>query len=128
MKIKHLADLIMVLMISAAATGLAEAAEGTKAYIYVLRPVPRLQVEANWTEADNKVVAEHFAYLKSLLAEGRLIIAGKTDGLDAKTFGIAIFEADSPVAAEKTMRDDPAVKNGIMTAELFPYSVALSRS
>ena len=94
----------------------------------MLRPVPRLQVEANWTEADNKVVAEHFAYLKSLLAEGRLIIAGKTDGLDAKTFGIAIFEADSPVVAERTMRDDPAVKNGIMTAELFPYSVALSRS
>jgi uncharacterized protein YciI len=99
-----------------------------KQFIYVIKPVSRLQVEANWTEADNAVAAEHFAYLKGLLAEGRIILAGKTDGLDERTFGIVVFEAESMEAAERTMKEDPAVKAGIMTGEVFGYSIALSRS
>jgi uncharacterized protein len=128
MKPKRIAGLSIVVAIFAAAAGITEAAQGAKTYIYVLRPVSRLQVEANWTEADNAVVAEHLAYLKGLLADGRLILAGKTDGLDARTFGIVVFEADSMEAAERTMTEDPAVKAGIMAGECFPYSVALSRS
>jgi hypothetical protein len=31
-------------------------------------------------------------------------------------------------AAERTMKEDPAVKAGLMTGEVFGYSVALSRS
>lgn len=128
MKSKLLAGFIFVPAICATALGLVGAGQSAKTYIYVLKPVPRLLVLANWTDADKEIVDEHLAYLKNLQTEGRLIIAGKTDGLDEKTFGIAVFEAESPAAAEKTMKDDPAVKNGLMTAELFPYTVALERS
>jgi uncharacterized protein YciI len=127
MKLKKLPVALLIIALWAGTAG-PNLAAGPKQFIYVIRPVPRLQVEANWTEADSAVVAEHFAYLKILLAEGRLILAGKTDGLDERTFGIVVFEADTMEAAERTMRDDPAVKAGIMTGEVFGYSAALSRS
>lgn len=98
-----------------------------KQFIYVLRLIPRLLKESNWTESDNAVVGRHFAHLQSLLAEGKLILAGKTEGLDEQTFGIVIFEAEDLESAQKQMTLDPAVQEGIMNAQLFPYTVALMR-
>ncbi|NLL89375.1 MAG: hypothetical protein GX228_10760 [Firmicutes bacterium] len=43
-------------------------------------------------------------------------------------FGVVIFEADSEEEARFLMETDPAVEEGIMTAELFPYRVALWRA
>jgi uncharacterized protein YciI len=98
-----------------------------KQYIYVLKLIPHLLKESNWTDADNAVVGRHFAHLQSLLAEGILILAGKTEGLDEKTFGIVIFEAEDLESAQKQMTLDPAIQEEIMNATLFPYSVALMR-
>ncbi len=98
-----------------------------KQFIYILKPIPRLIIEANWTDSDNAVVGRHFAHLQTLLAEGILILAGKTAGLDEKTFGIVIFEAEDYDSAQKQMRLDPAILEGVMTGELYPYSVALMR-
>lgn len=98
-----------------------------KQFIYVLKPKPYYQTEANWTAKDEEIIARHFKYLQDLLAEGKLILAGKTGGLDEHTFGIVIFEASSPGEAEKIMKNEPAVAEGIMTAVLFPYKVAIMR-
>jgi len=98
-----------------------------KQFIYVLRLIPRLLKESNWTDSDNTVVERHFAHLQSVLAEGKLILAGKTEGLDDKTFGIVIFEAANQESAQEQMLLDPAVQEGVMNAELFPYTVALMR-
>ena len=54
--------------------------------------------------------------------------AGKTDGLDGKTFGLVIFEAEDLETARRTMMADPALVTGIMTADLYPYTIALIRS
>lgn len=97
-------------------------------FIYVLKPVPALRVEANWTPEDQAVTAKHFAYLEKLKGEGRLILAGKTAGLDEKTFGIVIIVAASMAEAQAMMEQDPAVAGGIMTAELFSYKIGLMRS
>lgn len=97
-----------------------------KTFIYVLRLVPRLRLEKNWTATDDNVVKSHFSYLQELRNDGTLILAGKTDGLDERTFGIVIFKCGSLDEAIAIQRDDPAVKHGIMDAELFPYSIALA--
>jgi uncharacterized protein YciI len=60
-------------------------------------------------------------------ADGKLILAGKTEGLDNKTFGIVIIEADSKKDAINLMKNDPAVLEGIMTSELYPYKVAIMK-
>jgi uncharacterized protein YciI len=82
---------------------------------------------SNWTEKEEKIVERHFAKLQELLKEGKLILAGKTSGLDEKTFGIVILEVETEDEALNIMRNDPSVAEGIMEAELFPYDVALIR-
>lgn len=76
------------------------------------------------TEAELAVVAEHFEYLKGLLAAGRLVLAGRCqDGPP----GIVVFEARDADAARQVAADDPAVRAGVFTAEVRPYRVALIR-
>lgn len=101
--------------------------KGAKQFIYVLRLIPPLLDEKNWTEVEEKIVDKHFARLQVLLKDGKLILAGKTQNMDEKTFGIVILEVESEEEAYNIMKSDPAVAEGIMTAELFPYHVALIR-
>ncbi|MEQ1877605.1 MAG: hypothetical protein ABL958_13255 [Bdellovibrionia bacterium] len=42
-----------------------------------------------------------------------------------KSFGVAIFRADSEADAEKFMNEDPAIKGGVFKAELHPMRIAL---
>jgi uncharacterized protein YciI len=99
-----------------------------KQFIYTLKPIPRLQHEENWTEKENEIVGRHFSKLQQLLQEGKLILAGRTLPLDETTFGIVILEVDSEEEARDLMEQDPAVQEGMMTARLYPYRVALSRA
>lgn len=92
-------------------------------YIYFLRLVPRLRENGNWTEEDNAIVRPHFRHLQALLESGQLILAGRTQ--DDDPMGIVIIKASSREEAEGLMRSDPAVAEGIMTAQLRPYQVAL---
>lgn len=94
-------------------------------YIYVLKLIPRLYDEENWTEEDRDIVRKHFVRLKDFCDEGKVILAGKTDREYEKDFGIVIFLEENDKTAEIFMNEDPAVKYGIMTAEVFPYRIAL---
>jgi uncharacterized protein YciI len=98
-----------------------------KQYIYVLRLVPRLYDDKNWTKDDNAALDRHFARFQRAIETRELILAGRTREPGDKTFGIAIFEAKDEVAARRFMESDPAVVAGLMTAELHPFSVALQR-
>lgn len=97
-------------------------------FLYQLKLIPSLLIEDNWTERENDIVARHFEALKNAEQEGTLILAGRTLDMDAEGFGIVIFEVDCEEEAQLFMETDPAVKEGIMTATLFPYRVALMRS
>lgn len=98
-----------------------------KQFIYVLRLVPRLHADANWTKEDEAVIGRHLASFKEAIKRGQLILAGRTLEPGDKTFGIAIFEAKDEAAARAFMESDPAVAAGLMTAELHPFAVALQR-
>jgi uncharacterized protein YciI len=78
-------------------------------------------------EAEQAILGRHFDYLQKLAAEGSLILAGRTLTTGPETFGIAIFEADDDAQAQAIMSADPAIAEGLMTAELFPYRVAVAR-
>jgi len=94
-------------------------------FLYQLRLIPSLLEDANWTNRENAIVQQHFEVLQDLLKEGKLILAGRTLDMDPSGFGIVILEVDSEEEAKELMENDPAVKEGIMTATLFPYRVAL---
>ncbi len=94
-------------------------------FLYRLQLVSSLHNEHNWTDKENGIIGEHFSYLQKLLAEGKLVLAGRTTTSLDTTFGLAIFRAASQEEAQQIMENDPAVSNGVMTAELFPYHIAI---
>ncbi|MDQ0898689.1 MULTISPECIES: YciI family protein [Paenibacillus] len=96
-----------------------------KEFIYVLRLKPAFLDRSVWTEKEDKIVEEHFQYLLQLKEEGELILAGRTQTFDEKTFGIVILRVDNELEATLIMEQDPAVANQLMTSELFPYSIAV---
>ena len=77
------------------------------------------------TPQEDEIVSQHFNYLKKLTDEGVVFLAGRTLNNDERTFVICIFRASSEEDARVVMTNDPAVKHGVMKAELFPYRIAL---
>lgn len=90
-------------------------------FIYVLRSV-RPDLIKNTSPKEEAILSEHFEYLKRGLQNGLLVLAGPC--LDG-TFGIVIFLAHSEDEAGLFMKDDPAVKGGLMTGELHPFRISL---
>jgi uncharacterized protein YciI len=100
-----------------------------KYFCYRLSLREDLREFENWTEEESQTVAVHLNYLKNMLKAGRLVLAGRTVNVPMtdRDMGVAIFEAGSEAEAREIMENDPAVKGGIMTAELFEFSLALYR-
>lgn len=96
-----------------------------KQFIYMLKLIPSLLDGNNWTERENRIVQEHFETLQKLVAENTVILAGRTLNNDPSTFGIVILQTETEEKARSLMENDPAVKERIMTAELYPYRIAL---
>jgi uncharacterized protein len=76
------------------------------------------------TPEEDEVMGAHFEYLKRLLEEGKLILAGPS--LDP-AFGIIVFEADTEEEARRIIADDPSVEAGVQTPELSPFRASLLR-
>ncbi|MEJ0091293.1 MAG: YciI family protein [Limisphaerales bacterium] len=94
-------------------------------FLYRLQPTRVEMLTAGPTDREAAIVGEHFEYLQKLVAEGVVFMAGRTQNIGERTFGIVIFGAPTETAAVELMQNDPAVKQGVMKAELFPYRVAL---
>ena len=125
--LRFIIPLIWTFTIGQSLSAQAPKTEKSKQFIYVLRLVPRLYSDSNWTKEDEAALSRHFARFKHAIETGELILAGRTSESGDKTFGLAIFEAKDEPAAQAFMESDPAVVGGLMTAELHPFAVALER-
>ena len=94
-------------------------------FLYRVQPTRLGMLTDAPTEREAQVLGEHFASLSALADKGILLMAGRTLTADDQTFGIAVLVASTLAEAEAIMNDDPAVKHGVMRAELFPYRIAL---
>jgi uncharacterized protein YciI len=94
-------------------------------FLYQLRPTRPAMLVEGLTEREESIVGEHFAYLQGLVSEGVVLMAGRTQTTGEDTFGIVVYRSESEKAARGIMEADPAVANGVMTARLYPFGVAL---
>lgn len=93
-------------------------------FIYFIRPHKENFAET-MTDEEGEIMGTHFEYLQELLDSGNLILAGpETTG----KFGIAVIEAESESDAREMMLNDPAVKSGIVTPELYSFRVSLLKA
>jgi len=89
----------------------------TQTYVIMLRPADKY----GGPETE-KIVSEHFNYLKSLLENGKLTLAGRFSEV---LIGLAMIQAETREEAMQIMKNDPAIKAGIFHGELYPWRIAL---
>ena len=94
-------------------------------YLYTIKPTRPEMLTHGPTSEEADIVSQHFAYLKRLTDQGVVVLAGRTLNTDERSFGIVILRADSEAAARLVMQHDPAVKQHVMRAALYPYRIAL---
>jgi uncharacterized protein YciI len=92
-------------------------------FIYITTPNKENFAET-MTGEEAKIMGIHFNYLKEMLAEGKLVMAGPE--INGK-FGITVIETETEDEARMFMENDPAVKNGVVSGKLYPYRVSLLR-
>jgi uncharacterized protein YciI len=92
-------------------------------FLAIYRP-PRPTFGTDATDEEERVIGEHFQYLKRLLSEGKLLIAGPCE--DA-SMGLVVFEARDEAEAKSIFASDPAVVRGVFRGEVKPYRVSLMR-
>ena len=80
---------------------------------------------ATMTDAERSAFDAHAGWLRGLLADGVLIVAGPC--LGRVNTGIAIFEAPSEEAARRIVADEPVTGGGYMRGDLRPYRLGLLR-
>ena len=77
------------------------------------------------TEAEATTLKAHVQHLNELTNRNVVLLAGRTQTETPDTFGIVILQADTEQAARAHMQDDPAVAQGVMDAQLYPFRIAV---
>ncbi|MFX0034364.1 MAG: YciI family protein [Candidatus Hermodarchaeota archaeon] len=95
-------------------------------YYAIIKPY-RQDFITNPNEEEDKIMSDHFQYLKSLLNQERLVLAGPTLILE-DPFGLIILEAENEKDAREILEKDPSVRAGIQKIVDFrPIRLSLIR-
>jgi uncharacterized protein YciI len=93
-------------------------------FAYVVRPAFDKAFLAQASPEDRAVFEEHGAWLEARFAEGSLLFAGRCyDG----PFGLVVLDVADEDEARRLVAEDPSVRNGVQTAEIFPFKTFLAR-
>src|SRR5690349_19372797 len=94
-----------------------------KAFLIRTQPVRATFVQ-DATKEEEKIMSEHFVYLKKLAADGKVVLAGPSINGE-KTFGLIVVEVDDEAEARKIMEGDPSLKAGIQKGEVLPFRISI---
>lgn len=94
-----------------------------KHYLYVTRAAREEMLRHGPSHREAEIIQEHLRYLRDLAREKKLLLAGSTPTRSNAYFGIFILNTDNEDKALEIMLNDPAVREGVLTVELHPFSV-----
>lgn len=97
-------------------------------WLYVLHPVRPEMLISGPTPAEAATVGRHAAHCDALGKQGVMLMVGRTQTTGPETIGLAVFLAQDEAAARTIMASDPAIREGVMTGELFPYKIAFGNA
>jgi uncharacterized protein YciI len=90
---------------------------------FLIRLTSRHPEAAASAEEKTRIVM-HFDYLKTLLADGKLVFAGiSTDDYAS----VLLVEAADREEAERMLASDPAVSGDVYQGEIHPFQTVLAR-
>jgi uncharacterized protein YciI len=93
-------------------------------WIFFMHP-PRDQFIATMNDGEQAAFEAHAAWLRGLLADGVLIVAGPC--LGKVNTGLMIFDAPSEDEARRIVAGEPVTSGGYMRGDLRPYRLGLLR-
>ena len=76
----------------------------------------------NMTDSEQKIMGEHFLYLKDLTKQKKVLMAGPCTN---PVFGLVVLQTASEAEAREIMDREPSVAAGLHTYDLNPLHVAL---
>ncbi len=95
-------------------------------YYVIIKPY-RQDFITNPKENEDKIMEDHFHYLKSLLKQKKLFLAGPTL-IPEDPFGLIILEANTEEEAKELIENDPSIKAEIQkVADFRPIRLSLKR-
>jgi uncharacterized protein len=99
-----------------------------KEWLGVLTLAEKYKTPANWDTEAEKIGMEHYQRLLKMKNEGMVVLAGRMQIPinDPNMMGLVIFYAKDEQEATDFIMNDPAVKNKIMQAKIYPYAIAVS--
>ncbi|MHA2297267.1 MAG: YciI family protein [Candidatus Hodarchaeales archaeon] len=98
-----------------------------KQHFFVITMPYRKDFITNPIEEEQQKMKEHFQYLKDLLNQDKLFLAGPTLTIE-DPFGVYIFETRNEEEARELIENDPSVKAGIQKiTELRPMRISLHK-
>ena len=98
-----------------------------KRHFYVVIKPFRQDFLINPDEKEEKIMSDHFLYLKSLLEQKKLFLAGPTL-IPEDPFGLIILETETEEEAKTLLNKDPSVKAGIQKiADFRPIRLSLTQ-
>lgn len=98
-----------------------------KSQFYIVIKPYRHDFITNPKEEEDKIMSDHFLYLKSLLEQNKLFFAGPTLIPD-DPFGVIILETETEEEARKLLENDHSIKAGIQKIDDFrPIRLSLTR-
>lgn len=92
---------------------------GMKHYIFVILKTGSETVSSS-TERDS-LFAGHLANIKRLADAGELLVAGPFGKNNDDFRGLFILNTADQISAEKMLATDPAIKAGLLKAEMYPW-------
>ena len=100
-----------------------------KEWLGVLTLVEKYKIAANWNAEAEKTGMEHYQRLLKMKNDGIVVLAGRMliPINDPNMMGLVIFYAKDEKEATEFMMNDPAVKNNIMLAKIYPYGIAVNK-
>ncbi len=103
------------------------AAAMAKQYFFFKLIPPRPTFLHDITEAEQRLMDEHFRYFQEQFAAGRILVYGPVI-VPQGAFGLAILEVDSAEDAQRFGEGDPSVMAGLNRFEFHPMRVPDARA
>ena len=92
-------------------------------FAYVVRPAFDQTFLARASDEQRRVFEQHGEWLEARFAEGTVRFAGRCyDG----PFGMVVLEAANEREARELMEQDPSIRDGVQSAELYPFKTFIA--
>ncbi|WDI30781.1 YciI family protein [Hyphococcus flavus] len=93
---------------------------GMRSYIFVMLRTGPADAEITDAERRNELFAGHFANIRNLAEEGKLVLAGPlSNGTNER--GLYVLNVETIEDAQALMENDPTIVAGVFTAEYINF-------